>query len=259
MIHSSAIVDPTARLGAHVEVGPFAIIEAETELGDGCVVAGHAVIKRWTVLGAQVRVDHFSVIGGDPQDHSFDPTTRSGVRIGPRTVIREQVTVHRATKPGEYTSVGADCLLMATSHVAHDCVVGDHVILANSALLAGHVRVADRAFLSGGAVVHQFCRIGGGSLVSGNGIISHDVPPNTLVHARNIVAGLNRVGLRRRGLGLAAVDQLKLAYHEVYADATNCAAQAGRALASGRFTHPEAVAFLEFFLGGSRGRFACPE
>lgn len=259
MIHPSAIIAPSAKLGARVAIGPYAIIEADTVLGDDCRIAGHAVIKRHTTLGDGVRVDHFSVIGGDPQDHSFDSGLVSGVRIGARTVIREQVTVHRATKAGEETRIGEDCLLMATSHVAHDCVVGHHVILANSALLAGHVQVADRAFISGGAVVHQFCRIGGGALISGNGIVSHDVPPNTLVHARNVVAGLNLVGLRRRGLSLEAIEQLKHAYHEVYADATNCATQAKQALASGRFAHPEAVAFLEFFLGGKRGRFASPE
>ena len=259
MIHPTAIIDPSARLGARVTVGPYAVIEADTVIGDDCHIAAHAVIKRYAVLGAQVRVDHFSVVGGAPQDHSFDLSIRSGVRIGDRTVIREQVTVHRATKPGEYTIVGEDCLLMATSHVAHDCILGRHVILANSALLAGHVLVGDRAFVSGGAVVHQFCRIGSGSLTSGNGIISHDVPPNTLVHARNLVAGLNLVGLRRRGVTLETIEELKRAYHEVYADATNCATQARLALDSGRFTHPETIAFLEFFLGGKRGRFASPE
>lgn len=259
MIHPTAIIDPSARLGARVRVGPYAVIEADTVLGDECLVAAHAVIKRHAVLGNQVRVDHFSVIGGDPQDHSFDASVRSGVRIGDRTAIREHVTVHRATKPGEFTLVGEDCLLMATSHVAHDCVLGRHVILANSALLAGHVHVGDRAFVSGGAVVHQFCRIGAGSLTSGNGIIAHDVPPNTLAHGRNLVAGLNLVGLRRRGVAAEAVAELKQAYHEVYADASDCAKQARRALDSGRYTHPESLAFLEFFLGGKRGRFATPE
>lgn len=258
MIHPTAIIDPTARLGDSVSVGPYAIIEADTTLGDGCLIAAHAVIKRFATLGAEVRVDHFSVVGGDPQDHAFDPSLRSGVRIGDRTVIREQVTVHRATKPGENTLVGADCLLMATSHVAHDCVLGDHVILANSALLAGHVQVGDRAFISGGVVIHQFCRIGGGALISGNGIIAHDVPPNTLAHGRNLVAGLNLIGLRRRGVSPGEVEELKRAYHEVYAGADS-AGQARRALDGDRFTQPESRAFLEFFLGGKRGRFAAPE
>lgn len=258
MIHPSAHVHPSARLAPDVTVGPFAIIEAETILGPGCRIAAHAVVKARVELGAGVRVDHFAVVGGDPQDLSFDPATASGTFVGERTVIREHVTIHRATQAGQRTVVGADGLLMAGSHVAHDCVLGAHVILANGCMLGGHVHVGDRAFVSGGVAVHQFCRIGGGALVSGNAVITEDVPPNALAHGRNLVAGLNLVGLRRRAVPAAAVAELKRAYHAVYADAGACPTLAQAALASGAYQTEEGRAFLEFFLGGKRGRFISP-
>lgn len=258
MIHPSAQVHPHATVAADAEVGAYAIIEAGAVVGAGCRLAAHAIVKTGAVLGHQVTVDHFAVVGGDPQDLSFDRTLRSGVRIGDRTVIREHVTVHRATKPGIDTVIGTDGLLMAGSHVAHDCVLGDHVILANGSMLGGHVQVGDRAFISGGVAVHQFCRIGGGSLTSGNAVITEDVPPNALAHGRNECAGLNLIGLRRRGLPIETVAELKKAYHLVYAPGGNCAALAQAALASRAFQTAEALAFLDFFLGGKRGRFVQP-
>ena len=258
MIHPSAQVHPSARLAPDVEVGPFAIIETGAALGAGCRIAAHAIVKARARLGAGVRVDHFAVVGGDPQDLSFDPATDSGTVIGDRTVIREHVTVHRATKAGENTVIGADGLLMAGSHVAHDCVLGDHVILANGCMLGGHVLVGDRAFISGGVAVHQFCRIGGGSLTSGNAVITEDVPPNALAYGRNDCAGLNLIGLRRRGLPLETVAELKKAYHLVYTPGGNCAALAQAGVTSGEYLSTEAQAFLNFFLGGKRGRFIQP-
>lgn len=258
MIHPSAQVHPTATIAPDADIGAFAIVEAAAVVGPACRLAAHAIVKSGTVLGAQVQVDHFAVVGGDPQDLSFDRATVSGTRIGDRTVIREHVTVHRATKPGTQTLIGADGLLMAGSHVAHDCVLGDAVILANGCMLGGHVHVGDRAFISGGVAVHQFCRIGGGSLTSGNAVITEDVPPNALAYGRNECAGLNLIGLRRRGLPTDTVAELKRAYHLVYAPGGNCAALAQGALSGGTFRTPEALAFLEFFLGGKRGRFVQP-
>ncbi len=258
MIHPSAQVHPSANLAPDVEVGAFAIVEADVVVGAGGRIAAHAIVKARARLGAQVSVDHFAVVGGDPQDLSFDRTTPSGVRIGDRTVIREHVTIHRATKPGTETVVGADGLLMAGAHVAHDCVLGDHVILANGCMLGGHVHVGDRAFVSGGVAVHQFCRVGGGSLTSGNAVVTEDVPPNVLAYGRNECAGLNLIGLRRRGLPTETVAELKQAYHRVYAPGGNCAALAQAALDAGAFRSAEAEAFLRFFLGGKRGRFVQP-
>ena len=258
MIHPSALVHPSAQVDASAEVGPYAVIEAGAVVGPGCRLAAHAVLKAGAVLGAGVVMDHFAVVGGDPQDLSFDPATRSRVEIGPRSVLREHVTVHRATKPEGATIVGAGNLLMAGSHVAHDCVLGDGVILANGCMLGGHVHVGDQAFISGGVAVHQFCRIGGGSLTSGNAVITEDVPPNGLAYGRNELAGLNLIGLRRRGVPAAAMAELKRAYHAVYKPGQACATLAQAELAGDAYRTPEGRAFLEFFLGGKRGRFVQP-
>ena len=258
MIHPSALVHPAAQVDPSAEIGAFAIVEAGATVGAGCRLAAHAILKAGAVLGAGVVVDHFAVVGGDPQDLSFDPSTASGVTVGARTVIREHVTLHRATKPDTATVIGADCLLMAGSHVAHDCVLGDGVILANGCMLGGHVHVGAKAFVSGGVAVHQFCRIGGGSLTSGNAVITEDVPPDGLAHGRNELAGLNLVGLRRRGVPAEAIAELKRAYHAVYQPGQGCAALAQAELAGATYRTAEARAFLEFFLGGKRGRFVQP-
>ena len=258
MIHAAALVHPSAQVDPSAEVGPFAIVEAGAVVGPRCRVAAQAIVKAGSVLAADVTVDHFAVVGGDPQDLSFDRATPSGVAIGPRTILREHVTVHRATKPDGATIIGADGLLMAGSHVAHDCVLGDGVILANGCMLGGHVHVGDKAFVSGGVAVHQFCRVGGGSLTSGNAVITEDVPPNGLAHGRNELAGLNLVGLRRRGVPTTSVAELKRAYHAVYVPGQACTTLAQAELASGSYHSPEARAFLEFFLGGKRGRFVQP-
>lgn len=258
MIHPAACVEPGARLGEGCRVGPFAVVEAGAELGPGCAVAAHAIVRGSARLGAGVRVDSFAVVGGDPQDLGFDPSTRTRAEVGNGTVIREHVTVHRATADGSATRIGPRCLLMAGSHVAHDCEVGAGAILANGCMLGGHVQVGDHAFVSGGVAVHQFCRIGGGALVSGNAVITEDVAPQLLAHGRNEVAGLNLVGLRRRGTDAAAVAELKRAYHAVFASGSSCAARAESALGSGAFSTREGREFLSFFLGGRRGRFACP-
>ncbi len=258
MIHPSALVHPAAQVDPSADIGAFAIVEAAAVIGPGCRLAAYAVVKKGARLGAGVMVDHFAVIGGDPQDLSFDPATPSRVVVGPRTVLREHVTVHRATKAEAETIIGADGLLMAGSHVAHDCVLGDGVILANGCMLGGHVHVGDKAFISGGVAVHQFCRIGGGSLTSGNAVITEDVPPNGLAHGRNELAGLNLIGLRRRGVSTAAMAELKRAYHAVYKPGQACATLAQAELAGGSYHTAEGRTFLEFFLGGKRGRFVQP-
>ncbi|MFM8905619.1 MAG: acyl-ACP--UDP-N-acetylglucosamine O-acyltransferase [Verrucomicrobiota bacterium] len=258
MIHPLASVSSGAAVDPSAEIGPWALVEAGSEVGAGCVIAAHAVIRRGARLAAKVRVDHFAVIGGDPQDLAFDTSTSSFTVIGEGTVVREHVTVHRATKPGGSTIVGAGCLLMAGSHVAHDCALGEKVILANGCMLGGHVTVGASAFVSGGAAVHQFCRIGEGCMVSGNAVITEDVPPQVIAHGRNDVSGLNLVGLRRRGAGPETTAELKRAYHAVYGPGTDCPELAARALAEGGYRAPEAVRFLEFFLSGKRGRYASP-
>jgi UDP-N-acetylglucosamine acyltransferase len=233
-------------------IHPTALIEEGARLGEGCVIHAHALIGRHCELADGVVVHPYAVLGGDPQDLGFKPETPSGVRIGSRSVIREHVTINRATRPGASTTLGADCFLMTGCHVAHDCRIGDRVVIANAVLLAGHVQIGDRAFLGGGAVIHQFVRIGESAMIGGGGRISSDVAPFCLATERNTVYGLNVVGLRRRGLTREVLSQIKQAYRETLARGGNVRERAAAELASGRYPSPEARAFLEFLVAGRR-------
>jgi len=236
-----------------VSIHPTALVEEGARLANGCIIHAHALIRRHCELGEGVVVHPFAVIGGDPQDLSFDTSTSSAVRIGARSVIREHVTISRATKADSFTQIGADCFLMAGCHVAHDCCVSSRVVIANAVLLAGHVQVGERAFLGGGAVIHQFCRIGEGAMIGGGARISRDVAPFTLTTERNALIGLNVVGLRRRGLDRKVLDEIKRAFHAVDAPVGNLRELAASALQTGAFTSAEARSFLEFFQSGRRG------
>ena len=236
-----------------MSIHPTALVEEGARLADGCIIHAHALIRRHCELGEGVIVHPFAVIGGDPQDLSFDARIASGVRIGAGSVIREHVTINRATQPDAFTQIGSDCFLMAGCHVAHDCRIGSRVVIANAVLLAGHVHIGDRAFLGGGAVIHQFCRIGKGVMIGGGARISRDVAPFTLATERNALIGLNFVGLRRRGLDRKALEELKRAFHALDAPVGNLPDLAATALRSGLFTSAEARDFLEFFQSGRRG------
>ena len=236
-----------------MSIHPTALVEEGARLADGCIIHAHAMIRAHCELGEGVVVHPFAVIGGEPQDLSFDIGTFSGVRIGARSVIREHVTISRATKADSFTEIGADCFLMAGCHVAHDCRIGSRVVIANAVQLAGHVHVGDRAFLGGGAVIHQFCRIGEGVMIGGGARISRDVAPFTLTTERNTLIGLNVVGLRRRGLERKVLDEIKRAFHALDSPVGNLRELAAAALQTGAFTSAEARSFLEFFQSGRRG------
>jgi UDP-N-acetylglucosamine acyltransferase len=233
-------------------IHPTAIVESGARLGAGCQVLAHGLVTRHCEFADGVVVHPFAVIGGDPQYLKFDPKLETGVRVGAGTVLREHVTINRSIKAGEFTTVGARCFLMAGSHVAHDCALGDDVVLANGVLLGGHVSVGSRAFVGGGAGVHQFCRIGESVMVSGNASLSRDVPPFVMVAERDDVIGLNVVGLKRLGVPRASIAEIKVAYQAVYFTSGNIREVAARSLASGAFETAEARRFLEFFAGGSR-------
>jgi UDP-N-acetylglucosamine acyltransferase len=233
-------------------IHPTALVEEGARIGEGCVIHAHALIGRHCRLEAGVVVHPYAVLGGDPQDLGFKPDTPSGVRIGARTVIREHVTVNRATQPGQETTVGADCFLMTGCHVAHDCRIGDRVVIANAVLLAGHVKIGDRAFLGGGAVIHQFCRIGESVMIGGGGRISSDVAPYCLATERNTIYGLNMVGLRRRGFPREVLLEIKSAFRSVLGSGGNPRELARASLDRGEYRSNEARAFLQFFLEGRR-------
>lgn len=220
-IASTAIISKTAKIGLNVRIGHYAIVEDNAEIGDGCVLNQHAIVRRFAILKENVFVDSFACVGGDNQDLKFDPSVKSGVIIGAGTKIREGATVHRASNEGKYTIVGENCLLMGASHVAHDCVLGDHVILANGVLLAGHIKTMSHCILGGAAVFHQFIRIGEMAFVSGNAAVTRDIPPFVLVAERDELHGLNIVGLRRANYTTEDTRDLKNLYRQILATPGN--------------------------------------
>lgn len=206
------MVSPGARLGRDVEIGPFAVVEDDTAIGELSLIRAHAVVRAFTTLGAGNRVHEGAVLGGEPQDVSFAGQP-SRLVIGDRNQIREGVTIHRSTQPGGATRVGSDCFLMAYVHVAHDNRIGDGAILANNVMLAGHVEIGERAFLGGGAGVHQFCRVGRLAMVGGNAKVVQDCLPFVISDGHPARArGLNLVGLRRAGVTPAQLRTLHEAY-----------------------------------------------
>ena len=236
-----------------MSVHPTAIVEEEVQLGPGCVVHAYAVIKKFSVLGAGVVVHSFAVIGDTPQFLKFDPATISGVKIGSGTVVREHVTINRSIYPGEFTTIGARCFIMANVHVGHDSLLGDDVVIANNVMLAGHVTVGSHAFLGGGAGFHQFCRIGEGAVVSGLSRIAQDIPPFAMAAERNEIIGLNLIGLKRRNSSRDAIGEIKDAFRIVYFTPGNIREVAKTALESSVFKTAEAHQFLAFFSEGKRG------
>lgn len=217
MIDPRAVIDPAAELEDGVEVGPFAVIGPNVRIGRNTVVGPHVVIRGPTVIGVENRIFQFASVGEMPQDKKYaGESTR--LEIGDRNIIREYATVHRGTvQDGGVTGVGNDNLLMAYTHVAHDCVIGNHVILANGASLAGHVRVDDHAILGGFTLVHQFCAIGVHAFTAMGTALNKDLPP--YVRAAGNPArphGINSEGLRRRGFSAAELSVLKTAYKKLY-------------------------------------------
>lgn len=201
LIHPTAYIAPGAKLGAGVSVGPFAVIEGDTEIGDGCQIGAHAVILPRVRMGRENVVYPNAVLGGLPQDLAFLPDTETWVDIGDGCIFREGATVSRATKVGGATRVGSGCYLMNNAHIGHDCQVGSHNILASNVALGGHVEVGDRVFFGGGAVVHQFCRIGSYAMLQGLAGINKDVLPFMMVGGRpGKHYRLNLVGMRRAGI-----------------------------------------------------------
>lgn len=216
-IHPQAIIDPSAKLGNNVEIGPFSVIGPDVEIGDGTKIMSHVVVKGPTTIGKNNTIYQFSSIGEDCQDKKYagEPTR---LIIGDNNIIRESCTIHRGTVQDQSeTVIGSDNLLMAYVHVAHDCRIGSHCIFANNTTLAGHVHVDDFAILGGGTMVHQFCKIGTQSMSAGGSIVLRDIPAFVMASGQSASAyGLNSEGLKRRGVDPETVKLLKRAYKTLY-------------------------------------------
>ncbi len=252
-IHPLAAVDPSARLGADVEVGPFTVIGPEVEIGDGTRIGPHCSIHGPTRIGRDNRIHGHAAIGGDPQDKKF-AGERTTLEIGDGNVIREFVTLHRGTgNGGGVTRIGHRNWFLAYVHIAHDCRVGDDCVFSNNATLAGHVEVGNQVILSGFAGVHQFCRIGDHAFVGMGAFVNGDVPPFLMVAQEDYgrPRGINSEGLKRRGFDPERVAAIKRAYRTLYVSGANLA-DAKQQLAALAETSADVRAFLDFIKQGER-------
>ncbi|MBI4540396.1 MAG: acyl-ACP--UDP-N-acetylglucosamine O-acyltransferase [Gemmatimonadetes bacterium] len=251
-IHGTAIVDPRAELDTGVSVGPYAVIGSNVYIGAGSTVGPHAFIERNTTVGRDCRIGFSAVLGTDPQDLKYKGE-RTELVIGDHTVIREFATLNRGTAVLGRTRVGSDCLLMAYTHVAHDCQVGDHVILSNAVNMAGHVQIEDWAVIGGVTPIHQFVRIGTHAFVGGGSRVAKDVPPYCRVAGSPArLYGLNTVGLERRGVPAEVRRELKRAYRLFFQSKLNVSQALERAVAELQ-PLPEVQHLLEFIRRSERG------
>jgi UDP-N-acetylglucosamine acyltransferase len=245
-IHPTAIIDKSAEIGENVEIGAYCIIESNVKIGSGTRLRNHAQIRNYTTLGEDCYVDSFAVIGGAPQDLSYkdEPTT---LVVGNRCTMREYVTMSRGTPNGKgVTTIGDDCYFMANSHVGHDCVVANNVIMANSVALAGHVTIGERVILGGLSAVHQHCRVGRHAFVGGLAAVVADVIPyGSVVGVHAHLAGLNIVGLKRRGFSRAQIHEMRSAYRMLFSNEGTMQERIEDVLE--RFSGiPEAIEIIEF-------------
>ena len=216
-IHPTAIIDSKAEIDSSVEVGPFCVIDGNVRIAGGSRLHQNVYVTGWTTIEADCVLHPGVIVGHEPQDVGFEGG-RSFCRIGRGTILREYVTVHRGTKTESETVVGEDCFLLGGAHVAHNCVLGNRVTMINNVLLAGYVEIGDGVTFGGGAGVHQFVRIGTLAMVTGNARVNMDILPYATVNEHGLVAGLNRIGLRRAGVSRQESAAIREAYRIIYGE-----------------------------------------
>lgn len=252
-IHASAVIDPSARLGANVSVGAFTVIGPDVEIGDGTRIGAHCSILGPTRIGRDNHIHGHAAIGGDPQDKKYQGE-RVELVIGDRNVIREFVTLNRGTgNGGGVTRIGNDNWLLAYTHVAHDCHVGSHCVFSNNTTLAGHVSIGDWVIMSGFSGAHQFCRIGAHAFIGMGALVSGDVPPFVMVaqSEQGRPRGINSEGLKRRGFDSERISAIKRAYRALYVSGDTLE-QARAKLGELAQGSEDVRAFLEFIDSGER-------
>ncbi|MDR1881169.1 MAG: acyl-ACP--UDP-N-acetylglucosamine O-acyltransferase [Prevotella sp.] len=220
-ISRQAYVHPEAILGENVVVEPFAFVDKNVEIGDGTLVMSGANVRYGTRVGKKCRIFPGAVIGGLPQDLKFKGEDSLAI-VGDNTTVRECVTINRGTASKGYTKVGSNCLLMAYSHIAHDCVISDYAIVGNATQLAGEVEVDHHAILSGGTLVHQFTRIGAHVMIQGGTRLGKDIPPYIIAGREPVCySGVNLVGLRRYGFSNEKINEIQEIYRIIYQSGFN--------------------------------------
>jgi len=251
-IHPTAVVDPQAQLGENVSVGPFSVIESDVVVGEGSQIASHVYIHSGVRMGKKCRVFKGAVVGTDPQDLKY-AGEKTTLEIGDNTTIREFCTLNRGTTHRMKTTIGSNCLLMAYVHVAHDCDIGDNVILANAVNMAGHVVIESFAAVGGMSPIHQFVRVGRYSFVGGGLRVSKDVPPYILAAGNPMqYAGVNRVGLTRKGFSKETLAAIRQAYKTIYRSGMNIS-QALQELRKQENPIDEVQTIIDFIEASERG------
>ena len=252
-VHPTALVDPKATLGPGVRIGAFSVVGSEVTIGADAEIGHHCVFEGRVEIGERAKVGHGSLLGGLPQDLKYRGDIPSGVRIGADTVIREYVTIHRATSAGGLTEIGKECLLMVTSHVAHDCRVGDGAIIINGAAISGHCEIGERATIGAFVGIVPFTRIGAYAYVGGLSRVNADVPPYVLVEGNPATAhGINIVGLRRAGIAAADRRLLQDAYRLLYRSGLS-PRRAGERIRQELPVAAPVLGLLDFIAGARRG------
>ncbi len=251
-IHPTALVDPQARIGDNVQIGAFAIVEGDVAISEGTTIGPHTLIANGARIGKNCRIHNGAVVATLPQDLKFGGEATL-FEIGDNTTIREFATLNRGTAAHGKSSIGKNCLLMAYTHVAHDCTVGDNVIMSNGVQLGGHVTIEDWAIIGGMTPVHQFCHVGQHCMIGGGFRVIQDVPPYILASEEPLrFCGLNSIGLRRRGFSSETLLQLKRAYRLLYRSDLNVSQAVERIKAEFELT-PEIANILRFIESADRG------
>jgi len=217
MIHKTAIVDPKAKISTNVNIGPYSIIGPNVEIGEDTDINSHVSIAGYTKIGKKNKIYPFSSIGNNPQDLKYNGE-KSYLEIGDSNTIREYVSINPGTDGGGgLTKIGNNCLFMVSSHVAHDCVIGDNVVAVNNVAIGGHVQIDDNAIIGGNSAIHQYIRIGKFAMIGGICAVIRDVIPYGLVHGnRSVLQGINLIGLRRKNIPNQEIALLSKAYKEIF-------------------------------------------
>ncbi|MBU4344900.1 MAG: acyl-ACP--UDP-N-acetylglucosamine O-acyltransferase [Desulfobacteraceae bacterium] len=253
MIHSTAIINPKAEIDSNVEIGPYSIIGENVFIGSGTVIGPHVVIDPYVTIGADCNIFQYAAIGAVPQSLKFEGG-ETYVKIGRGTIVREFVTIHRGTEfGGGITEVGEENLLMAYTHIAHDCKTGRKVVLSNNATLAGHITIGDNATIGGLVAIHQFVRVGDYAFVGGKSAVVKDVPPYVIASGdRAKLHGLNSVGLKRHGFSKNTLSSLKKTYRIIFRIGLTMNEAIERVRAEVEQI-PEVIGFIDFIKSSQRG------
>ena len=253
MIHETAIIDPKAELDSSVTVGPYSVISGNVTISAGTTIGSHVVIEPFVSIGPDCRIFQYAAIGAVPQSLKFQGE-KTFVKIGPKNIIREFVTIHRGTGfGGGVTEIGEENFIMAYSHIAHDCRIGSHVVLSNNTTLGGHIAIGNYATVGGLVAIHQFVRIGDYAFVGGKAAVVKDIPPYMIAAGdRAKLHGLNTVGLKRQGFSNQTVSMLKKAYRLIFRIGITLNEAIERVSAEVEQI-PEVISLVDFIKSSERG------